>query len=196
MESLAENRGMDSIRVPLPAGALDIPFPHERVLHHEAGLYLDRLLRPLARVSGAIDRAMALATGKDARAVRLQAVGVCAFRGLRTRAPGTGRSHGAGDGPSGQGSGATALAGCRACRGARHVDRRPAGRPRGEDGRRGTVGCRWREQLSVRELQQKVAEALASAAGAKPGEPATSGSLILRETRYTRRRRIREPYQA
>lgn len=60
MESLAENRGMSSIRVPLPAGALDVPFPHDRVLHHEAGLYLDRLLRPLARVSGAIDRAMAL----------------------------------------------------------------------------------------------------------------------------------------
>jgi hypothetical protein len=33
------------------------------------------------------------------------------------------------------------------------------------------------EQLSVRELQQKVAEALASTAEAKPGEPVTSGEL-------------------
>ena len=60
MDSLADNRGVASIRVPLPAGALDIPFPHERKLHFEAALYLDRLLRPMARASGAIDRAMAL----------------------------------------------------------------------------------------------------------------------------------------
>jgi hypothetical protein len=51
---------MNSIRVPLPAGALDIPFRHERVFHFEAALYLDRLLRPMARASGSIDRAMAL----------------------------------------------------------------------------------------------------------------------------------------
>jgi hypothetical protein len=52
--------GVPPIRVPLPEGALDIPYPHERVLRFEAGLYLDRLLRPLARVSGAIDRALAM----------------------------------------------------------------------------------------------------------------------------------------
>jgi hypothetical protein len=60
VESLADNGGVNSIRVPLPAGALDIPSRHERVFHLEAALHLDRLLRPMARASGSIDRAMAL----------------------------------------------------------------------------------------------------------------------------------------
>lgn len=49
-------------RLELPKGLLDIPFVQDRprILRFEAGLLLDLHLRRLARVSGAIDRAVAL----------------------------------------------------------------------------------------------------------------------------------------
>lgn len=186
MGSLAERSGAASVRVPLPAGALDVPFPHDRVLHHEAGLYLDRLLRPLARVSGAIDRAMALRLRRLRERCDYKRLGYARFAdyarerlGLAVR---------------------TAQEMVRLGRG---LDRLPlldaalaAGRitwtgalqvvrvAREED------EAQWvslAERLSVRELQQKVAEALASAADDNseqtdgPGKRAIPGKPIKDE---------------
>jgi hypothetical protein len=55
--------------VSVPDGYLDVPYPHERrrILRFEAGLALDAPLRRLSRLSGAVDRALAL------RLARLQA---------------------------------------------------------------------------------------------------------------------------
>jgi hypothetical protein len=74
------------IRVPLPEGALGIPYPHEQVLHFEAGLHLDRLLRPMARVRGhrSCNR---VEIAEAAREVRIQAFGSRTLRGLRRKSP-------------------------------------------------------------------------------------------------------------
>jgi hypothetical protein len=59
----------DPWAVPVPDGYLDVPYLHERsrILRFESGLALDAPLRRLARVSGAVDRALAK------RLARLQA---------------------------------------------------------------------------------------------------------------------------
>jgi len=53
---------MPALKVDLPEGSLDLPFLCDRpwILRFESGLYLDALLRRVARVSGAVDRALAL----------------------------------------------------------------------------------------------------------------------------------------
>ena len=180
MGSLAERSGAASFRVPLPTGALDIPFPHDRVLHHEAGLYLDRLLRPLARVSGAIDRAMALRLRRLRERCDYKRLGYARFAdyareqlGLAVR---------------------TAQEMVRLGRGLERLPLLDAALAAGRVTWTGALQvvrvakeedeAQWvslAEHLSVRELQQKVAEALASSADAKsgatvePGKPATSG---------------------
>jgi hypothetical protein len=53
---------MPALKVDLPEGSLDLPYACDRpwILRFESGLYLDGLLRRVARVSGAVDRALAL----------------------------------------------------------------------------------------------------------------------------------------
>lgn len=169
MESLAENRGMASIRVPLPPGALDIPFPHCRVLHFEAGLYLDRLLRPLARVSGAIDRAMALRLKKMREQCGYKRLGCARFSDYA-------REH----------VGLAVRTAQEMVRLGKGLERLPLLDAALADGRitwtsalqvarvaKQEDEARWvslAEQLSFRKLQQKVAEAMASAADAKAGD--------------------------
>ena len=48
--------------VPVPEGYLELPYPHDRhrILRFESGLALDGPMRRLSRVSGAVDRALAL----------------------------------------------------------------------------------------------------------------------------------------
>ena len=174
MESLADNRGMASIRVPLPAGTLDVPFPHERVLHFETALYLDRLLRPLARVSGAIDRAMALRLRRLRERCDYKRLGCARFADYA-------REH----------LGLAVRTAQEMVRLGKGLERLPLLDAALAEGRitwsaalqvarvAGTEDeAQWvslAEQLSVRDLQQKVAEALASAAEAKLGATVESG---------------------
>lgn len=52
----------ESWSVPVPDGYLDVPYQHERrdILRFESGLALDTPLRRLSRLSGAVDRALAV----------------------------------------------------------------------------------------------------------------------------------------
>jgi hypothetical protein len=170
MELQSCNQGTRSVRVPLPAGALDIPFPHERTLHFEAALYLDRLLRPLAFASGSIDRALALRLSRFRRGDDYKRLGCARFAdyarehlGIAVRTAQEMVRLGAGlerlpllD--------AALAAGRVTWTGALQVVR-VAG---SED------EARWvllAEELSVRELQKRVAEALAAAGESGPGKP-------------------------
>jgi hypothetical protein len=158
------------IRVPLPEGALDIPYPHERVLHFEAGLYLDRLLRPLARVSGAIDRALALRLWRLRERSGYKHLGCARFADYAREHLGLAVRTAQQMVRLGKGLGrlplldAVLAEGRVTWTGALHVVR-VAGK---ED------EAQWvslAEELSVRELRQKVDEALASADDAKSGKP-------------------------
>ena len=170
MELQGDNQGMRSVRMPLPAGALGIPFPRDRVLHFEAALYLDRLLRPLAFASGSIDRALALRLRRFREGHDYRRLGCARFAdyarehlGMAVRTAQEMVRLGAGlerlpllD--------AALAAGRVTWTGALQVVR-VAG-PEDE--------AQWvslAEQLSVRELQKKVAEALAAAADSGPGKP-------------------------
>ena len=180
MELQSGSQGVRSVRVPLPEGALGIPFPHERVQHFEAALYLDRLLRPLAFASGSIDRALAIRLRRFREGGDYKRLGCARFAdyarehlGMAVRTAQEMVRLGVGlarlpllD--------AALAAGRVTWTGALQVAR-VAG-PGDE--------AQWvslAEQLSVRELQKKVAEALVAAADSRPGKPFKSEEPINNE---------------